>query len=529
MTSPGAFAAVDALLKHSVEQSVFPGAVALVAGRGGILHQVAVGRHTYDPSSPLMSVEHTLFDVASLTKVTATTTVAMLLYQAGTLSLDALVADAFGPDFANSDPRKESMTVRNLLLHNAGFPPDPTPNFCTPSFGCLEEHLPPQQRKLAFSCQAQILAAVNAQHLDRVPGARNARRPRRPRSLAPSSHHRVLPLPASLSELPVRPVATAASRLHQHLPPPSRAGLAEVYSDLSMVTLSLLLGRLVRTTGRVGEAELRADCAAAAATAAAVAAAKLTGGAGRGPQRQLVQPIDQCYYEAYARTAVFSRLTDDPSRFVGFRPPRALWSRAAPTWNDTTSGFPGECVLPFRQRLLQGEVSDGNSYAAGGVAGHAGVFASAAELHALAAGLLFAPSAASDSRLGVNCTTAALFTRAHNLSQSSRALGWDTNDYVANSYRGCANLSATTFTHTGYTGTQICADPGRELITVLLTNRVYPDADEMSLHKIHAARQAFNNAVKDAVDGPTPTPTPTQFPTPTPTPTQTQTQTQRRR
>lgn len=37
----------------------------------------------------------------------------------------------------------------------------------------------------------------------------------------------------------------------------------------------------------------------------------------------------------------------------------------------------------------------------------------------------------------------------HNQTQSSRALGWDTNDYVSNTYRGCANLSSTTFTHTG--------------------------------------------------------------------------------
>lgn len=40
----------------------------------------------------------------------------------------------------------------------------------------------------------------------------------------------------------------------------------------------------------------------------------------------------------------------------------------------------------------------------------------------------------------------------HNQTQSSRALGWDTNDYVSNTYRGCANLSSTTFTHTGRSG-----------------------------------------------------------------------------
>eukprot|EP01050_Picozoa_sp_SAG11_P007267 SAG11_NODE_599_length_8269_cov_3.455080_2_plen_88_part_00 len=84
--------------------------------------------------------------------------------------------------------------------------------------------------------------------------------------------------------------------------------------------------------------------------------------------------------------------------------------------------------------------------------------------------------------------------------QSSRALGWDTNDYSANAYRGCGNLSATTYTHTGYTGTQVCTDPDRQLITVLLTNRVYPHADLRSIHAIHYARQRFNNLVRKAVD-----------------------------
>jgi hypothetical protein len=39
--------------------------------------------------------------------------------------------------------------------------------------------------------------------------------------------------------------------------------------------------------------------------------------------------------------------------------------------------------------------------------------------------------------------------QVHNASQSSRALGWDTNNYLSNEYRGCGNLSSTTFTHTG--------------------------------------------------------------------------------
>ena len=102
------------------------------------------------------------------------------------------------------------------------------------------------------------------------------------------------------------------------------------------------------------------------------------------------------------RLAVFAPLpsnaTSPPSptpRYLGYRLPPALWARAAPTWNDTADGFPGECVTPYRERQLQGEVSDGNAYAMGGVAGHAGLFASAAELHAFGAALLFGGSGGS--------------------------------------------------------------------------------------------------------------------------------------
>ena len=65
----------------------------------------------------------------------------------------------------------------------------------------------------------------------------------------------------------------------------------------------------------------------------------------------------------------------------------------------------------------------------------------------------------------------------------------------------CGNMSAQTFTHTGYTGTQICADPATRsgLVTVLLTNRVFPAADAESERRIHTARQGFNNAVLAAL------------------------------
>jgi CubicO group peptidase (beta-lactamase class C family) len=139
----------------------------------------------------------------------------------------------------------------------------------------------------------------------------------------------------------------------------------------------------------------------------------------------------------------------------------------------------------------QGQVSDENAYALGGIAGHAGVFSNVYDLMKLMRALVFAPSY---SGRFLNASTVAHFTTVHNVSQSSRALGWDTNNYIANTYRGCSQLSSSTFTHTGYTGTQLCGDIEREIITILLTNRCYP-VKAAQMDTIHTVRQEWNDAV----------------------------------
>jgi hypothetical protein len=58
-------------------------------------------------------------------------------------------------------------------------------------------------------------------------------------------------------------------------------------------------------------------------------------------------------------------------------------------------------------------------------------------------------------------------------------------------------MSAATFLHTGFTGTQLCGDPQRDIFTVFLTNRVYPSALNV---KIHDVRQHFNSAVVGIMD-----------------------------
>jgi CubicO group peptidase (beta-lactamase class C family) len=105
------------LLETAIEKRVFPGAVAVVVFDGDEIC-VAAGGETYDASSPRMH-SGALFDVASLTKVVATTTAVMQLRDAGKIALDDRVGH-FLPQLAEG--RRKEITIRQLLTHTAGFP-----------------------------------------------------------------------------------------------------------------------------------------------------------------------------------------------------------------------------------------------------------------------------------------------------------------------------------------------------------------------------------------------------------------------
>lgn len=113
----GLAATVTALLQCGVDERVFPGAAAAVAV-GGDQYGVAVGRETYD-RSVLPTTVDAIFDVASLTKVVATTTAIMQLVETSALSLEDRAA-RFLPRL-DQDHKKE-ITIRQLLTHTAGFP-----------------------------------------------------------------------------------------------------------------------------------------------------------------------------------------------------------------------------------------------------------------------------------------------------------------------------------------------------------------------------------------------------------------------
>lgn len=132
VTPPGeraGTAALDPLLAQAVEDtmrlvmrraladSAFPGGIAVAGRRGGILAAVAVG--TTDWGNKTLVDEHTVWDVASLTKVMGMTTGIMQLVQSGRVDLDA-PAQRYLPEWTG--PNKDRVTVRHLITHSSGLP-----------------------------------------------------------------------------------------------------------------------------------------------------------------------------------------------------------------------------------------------------------------------------------------------------------------------------------------------------------------------------------------------------------------------
>ena len=107
---------VQALMDRAASDGVFPGGV-LLAGRAGRIEiAAACGRHTYDPDSPVVSID-TVYDLASLTKVLATTLLSMIFADRGLLSLD----HKLGRLLPEVPEDKAALTVAMLLDHSAGF------------------------------------------------------------------------------------------------------------------------------------------------------------------------------------------------------------------------------------------------------------------------------------------------------------------------------------------------------------------------------------------------------------------------
>jgi len=111
---------VDSIIQQAVADGNIPGAVLVVGHDGKVVYRKAYGNRALEPKHEPMTLE-TVFDLASLTKVVATTTAVMQLVEKGKIRMNDPVAK-YLPEFAQNG--KDDITVRQLLTHYSGLAPD---------------------------------------------------------------------------------------------------------------------------------------------------------------------------------------------------------------------------------------------------------------------------------------------------------------------------------------------------------------------------------------------------------------------
>ena len=338
---PPPFAEVSDHLFAAINERAFPAAAIEIGGQKGVLWRRALGFLTYEPSAGLATAD-TIFDLASLTKVLATTSLAMRAIDDGRLRLEDTV-ERWIPEWKGNDRR--GVTIADLLSHSSG----------------LTAYLP-----FYRDCAGRI---------DYQP---------------------------AICGVPLECAARGRSTATWDSCPGIRSG------------------------GRTAQ------------------------------ERQLHWSAGCKRSRTPARRAIPTACNFPHPEPLGFSPPRSWRDRTAPTEVD-----------PWRGRLLVGEVHDENTWALGGVAGHAGLFGTVAAVGAFARRARHARRSTSPGKDRYHAAF-------HSAVRSARELACTGMGHHAADIVVRHALSPTAIGHTGFTGTSLWIDWERDLYVVLLTNRVHP-------------------------------------------------------
>jgi CubicO group peptidase (beta-lactamase class C family) len=365
---------LDTFLQQAIHSGAIPGAVICVAHRGQIVWHRAYGVAAAIPQQRPMHCD-TLFDIASLTKVVATTSLMLVAHHHGVCSLDDGLS-RFYPHLTNT--ALAAVTMRQILTHSGGF--------------------------AAWYPLYQELLPVGPASSD-TDVARLRRR---------QAAHAILQ----------RPLAYAP-------------GTQTVYSDLGFIVLTDIL------------------------------------------ETQYQQCLDRAFLQHVAHPLGL--------RAVAYRP---LGGQTP--LPSCPAAYAATEACPWRGRILAGEVHDENAWAMGGVAGHAGLFATAAALWQFAHALL--ETAAGRCQWLPAALLRQSWQRSPESPDSSRALGWDTPT-PGRSAAG-DHFSPRSIGHLGFTGTSLWIDLEHQVTVALCTNRVHPTRHASGITRL---RPAVHNLVMQAL------------------------------
>lgn len=166
------------------------------------------------------------------------------------------------------------------------------------------------------------------------------------------------------------------------------------------------------------------------------------------------------------------------------------------TYNPVLNSVPLEQIAPteidtfWRNRRAWGEVHDENACGIGGIAGHAGLFATAYDVAQFGQAWL-----SGNESLAISDEIKQLAIHEQASGQSRRGLGWMLKTQEDSSAGDLYSMSS--YGHTGFTGTSLWIDPEQDLVSAVLTNRVYPGRE---VKGIHSFRRAIHNLIVRGIE-----------------------------
>lgn len=376
LVRPEAIDKLDRLLSRSVEQGVFPGCQVYASRNGVIVYHKSFGNYTYDPKA-LPVTNTTLYDMASVTKILATTLAVMKLTEDGKINLQHYLKN-YLPFLKDTD--KGNITIQDLLLHQGG----------------LKSWIPFYRKTLDTlngMPRVDLFASKSIKGYN-IPVARNF-------------YMRNNYLQVVWQEILDSPLENLGRY---------------VYSDLDFYFL-----------------------------------------------KEVVEAVSGKAMDAYLREHFYAPMG---LQNLVFNPWKKGWlERCAPTEKDDY----------FRLQTIQGYVHDQGAAMLGGVAGHAGLFATSADMAVLLQMLLNGGVYKGDRYL--KKATIQNFTAYHS-ALSRRGLGFDKPEKSLRQGGPASELcSKTTFGHQGFTGTCAWADPATGIVFIFLSNRVYPSAENSLINR----------------------------------------------
>ncbi len=362
-----ALSAIDSIVEDAIRQQAIPGAVVLVAKDGKIAYEKAFGHLTYDSTEQVYP--QTIYDLASVTKVMATTVSVMKLYEEGHLKLTKTLGD-YLPWVKGTD--KANLRIRDILLHQAG----------------LKSFIPFYRETVAVLPDGTPVRSVYAPRRDSVHNVRVGTNMYMREEWLDTIYNRIL-----TSEV-------------------DKTG-KYVYSDNDFIFLG-----------------------------------------------KIVEAISGMSLDKYVKKEFYDKLA---MRHTGFTPlQRFSVNRIAPTEYDEY----------FRKQLVHGDVHDPGAAMFGGVAGHAGLFGTAADLAVLSQVLL--NNGTYNGIRFFKKETINLFTD-YQSTISRRGYGFDKpekDNATRKEPYPALSVSPKTYGHTGFTGTCFWIDPKYNLTYIFLSNRV---------------------------------------------------------